>query len=170
MPCGSKLNCPSLTGSNKANANKPTNEKKRTKTMSKTKKITSIIVTAMVMVTILTTAAFAQSYANKYVYGNAYTVVANGGFSDGGANYLTTTVGEIYKADGTSSNYSRVRGDVLNSSGNQISVSTNVALDLDTPTLIMLNQNYAAGTIMKLRMKGNVNSLDCIVDFTTAIG
>lgn len=112
---------------------------------------------------------FAQSYSNKYVYGSKYTVVADGKNDNNGANFVTVTLSDIYKDDGSESNYSRVRADVLNGSGNQISTNTNVAVDLNKTTTIMLNQTYASGAAMKLRMKGNDSSKDCIVTFAASI-
>ena len=112
--------------------------------------------------------SFAQTYKNKYVYGSDYTVVADGK-SDNSAQYLTVTVNKINKADGDPSSYTKVKADVLNSSGSQISTNTNIVLRLGEATSIPLNKKYASGTAMKLRMKGNNSCLDCIVDFATAI-
>lgn len=122
---------------------------------------TFVILTSSMMV-------FAKAYTNKYVYGEKYVVVADGE-STNAASYLAVTVDEIYKSDGTDSNYSKVKADVLSNAGNQISVSTDNVLRKGEVVNIPLLIFYGAGADMKLRMKGNVSSLDCIVDFTAAI-
>lgn len=112
--------------------------------------------------------AFAQSYRNKYVYGAMYTVVVDG-TTDNDANFVTVSLTEIKKADGSTSNYKQVRGDVLDSAGNQISEKTNISIPKQETTTIILDKPYVRGTEMKLRMKGNDSSLDCIVTFAASI-
>lgn len=127
-----------------------------------------IALMALVILTASVT-AFAKSYIHVYVYGSTYTVVADGKNDNNGANFVTVTLTEILKSDYATSDYSKVRGDVLDSSGNQISINTDVSIDLNQATNIILKQNYPSTTSMKLRMKGNKSSLDCIVTFTASI-
>jgi len=143
-------------------------EFKMNKTSKLSKKLFKIVVCTLVLTMFASTGVFAKSYTNKYVYGNAYSVVADGSF-DNSSNYMTVTLTHIYKADGTESDYSKVKSDVLDGSGNQISTSTGVLLYLDEGTIISLKQQYSSGTRMKLRMKGNDSSLDCIVNFSAPL-
>lgn len=113
-------------------------------------------------------AVYAESYCNVYVYGARYTVVADGQ-SEHSGNFVTVTVTNIYKADGSESEYSKVRGDVVDENGNQISVNTDELIELYTARNIILSQVYARGSKMKLRMKGNKSNLDCIVTFAASI-
>jgi hypothetical protein len=131
-------------------------------------KFAKIMVGALLLTTVIPTVASAQSYFNKYVNGSTYTVVASGSF-DNSSNYVTVTVTEILTAEGAASNYKKVKSDVLDSSGNQISSSTDVELDLGSAKNIMLKQTYPSGKSMKLRMKGNTSSLDCQVTFSAPI-
>lgn len=110
----------------------------------------------------------AQSYANKYVYGDRFSVVVDG-TTDNSANFVTVTLTEIRKSDGEPSNYSKVRAKVYDSNNNQISVSNNVEVVKQQTATILLTYMYSSGTQMKLLMKGNNSSLDCIVDFAASI-
>ena len=137
-------------------------------TTKRSNKIIAAVAFALIVCTLLCMNVFAKLYGPIYVYGDRYTVVASG-TADNTGSYLSVTVNNIYKADGSNSNYSTVKADVLNSSGSQISSNTNVALSLGTATNISLIQSYNSGTSMRLRMKGNMSSLDCQVKFTAAL-
>ena len=131
-------------------------------------RFTKLVISALLCTAIIPTVAFAKTYFNVNVYGNRYTVAAEG-TKDDQSNFITVTVTDIYKADGSASDYKKVKADVLDNSGNQISNSTDNVLDLDEAELVMLRQVYASGTRIKLRMKGNTSSLDCKVTFTAPI-
>ena len=134
------------------------------------KRIMKIAVLSLAL-TMLTSSmmAFAQTYKNKYVYGSAYTVVADGTNDDCSTSYVTVKIDKIYKSTGEDSNYTKVKADIIGTKGSQISTESGVVLRLGETTNIKLNMMYGAGSKMKLRMKGNNSSLDCIVDFTAAI-
>lgn len=91
------------------------------------------------------------------------------GTTDNTGNFVTVTVINIKKSDGSASSYSKVRADVIDDDGNQISTDTNVPLSVQQAETIYLKQIYWSGAYMKLRMKGNNNNLDCIVDFSASI-
>ena len=76
---------------------------------------------------------------------------------------------DIWKADGSESNYRKVLADVCNEYGDQMSTLTEHTVRLGEATMIYLLQVYPAGTRVRLRMKGNNESLDCIVSFTASI-
>lgn len=82
---------------------------------------------------------------------------------------MTVTVDRIRKADGSSSSYSTILTDIIESSGDQISENANYAIKLKTASNIPLYQSFSEDTWMKLRMKGNEPTLDCIVDFTASL-
>jgi len=114
------------------------------------------------------TVAFAQTYSHVYVYGTRYNVVADGTMDDS-CNYITVVLADIWKADGSESNYRKVLADVCNEYGDQMSVLTDNTVKLDEAKIIYLLQVYPAGTRVRLRMKGNNEFLDCIVTFTASI-
>lgn len=133
--------------------------------MSRIKKL--VVIMAFTLLT-SSMVVCAQSYTNKKVYGDRYVVVVDGK-SVNLASHLTVTIDEIYEADGSDSNYEKVKADVLNKDSDQISVNTDNTLKKGEAVNIPLVQNYGSGITMKLRMKGNVSFLDCIVDFTAAL-
>lgn len=132
-------------------------------------KIGLTVLTIMFVLLTSSIIVLAQTYQNKTVYGDRYTVVADGTNDDNCVGYVTVCVTEIYKSDGTDSNYSKVRSDIVGWSGEQLSTSTDIVLKKGESTNIPLIFTYASGTRMRLRMKGNISSLDCIVNFNAAI-
>ncbi len=136
--------------------------------MLKRKRIKVGIAAMALIILTSSMAAFAQSYTDVYVFGSQYTVAADGE-SENTANYVVVVLTDIYKADGTSSNYSKVKGDVVNTSGDQISTKTDCPITVQETTTIMLSHVFARGTKMKLRLKGNNSTLDCIVNFSASI-
>lgn len=134
------------------------------------KRVISFI-TMTVILSLLTSSIVvcAQSYRDKYVYGDRYTVVAEGTNDDNEVGYVTVTVTKIDKADGSDSNYSKVKADIIGKSGDQYSIETDNILKLGESTNIPLMYAYPSGNYMRLRMKGNISSLDCIVNFNAAI-
>lgn len=112
--------------------------------------------------------AYAQSYTNMYVYGNEFKVMVDG-TTDNSSNFVTVTLTDIYKADGSSSNYAKVRAKIYDGNNDKISVGSDVAVEKQKTTTILLIREYTSQTRMKLLMKGNNSSLDCIVNFAASI-
>ncbi len=136
--------------------------------MSVKRKAKAVILLMALFILTSSVVVFAQSYSNKYVYGDQFTVIVDG-TTDNDSNFVTVTLTDIYKADGASSNYSRVRAKVYDANNDKISVGSDVVVEKQKTTTILLIYSYPSGTRMKLLMKGNNSSLDCIVNFAASI-
>lgn len=126
-----------------------------------------LCLTAVIALLTPTMVAFAESDGfdhTDYVYGSRYTTVLNG-TALYAMSRLEVYISDIRTSDNESSNYSKVKADVLAPSGNQICVDTNYTLYKGKTTAMPLLAYYAQGTQMLLRMKGNISSLDCFVDY-----
>lgn len=134
------------------------------------KKSKAKIIISLLALIVLTSSIVvsAQSYADKYIYGDRFTVIVDG-TTDNSGNFVTVTLTELRKADGSASNYSKIRAKIYDSNNDRISVGSDVEVVKQKTTTILLTYMYASGTRMKLLMKGNNSSLDCIADFAASI-
>lgn len=132
------------------------------------KKITKTILAVCVMTMLMSVVVYAKTFYYKDVYGAYYSVVAEGECDNDG-NYLTVTVVNIYKEDGSNSSYTKVKADILDAMSSQLSYKTDTVLEKGKAGNIMLVQSMPSGTYMALRMKGNNSNLNCIVDFSAAL-
>lgn len=137
--------------------------------MLKKRKITVSGILSVLLIAASMQVTFANVYTDQYIHGKRYRVVAEGISDNGRLPYVTVTVDRIRKADGSSSSYSTILTDIIESSGDQISENANYAIKLKTASNIPLYQSFSEDTWMKLRMKGNEPTLDCIVDFTASL-
>ena len=136
----------------------------------KKKNILKKLLCLMAVVALLTpsVAAFAMTCTDVYLAGNRYTVVAYGNLPDA-SGYVLVEIHDIRTDNNKNSLYRKVRGDVLDEWGHQLSASSDVSLVKGDITAIPLAYRYPEGTAVKLRMKGNTSFLDCFVDFTVEL-
>lgn len=104
-------------------------------------------------------------FTRQYVDSNQWTYVCDSSSTDK-SKYLQVKIAAIYKADGSDSNYKKVK--IYCAAGNYVVGSETIGIN-DSKFYDVPSDYNAAGTINKLFAMGNDPSLDCQISgfFTT---
>ena len=124
------------------------------------------IVYISVLGMLLSTRALAaeKSFVKTKVDSNEWTYIVTATKADKGET-CKVEISNIYKANGSNSNYEAVRG-VIRSNTKTASVSSNIRLGKKTTTIALLEAYQAKGTILSFYSMGNNPSLDCKISGT----
>jgi hypothetical protein len=122
------------------------------------KKLIILITITALFVSVFSISAYASELqiSKKYVDSNSYTFVGNAARSSATYNYATVKITALYNADGTSSNYQRLRVRIGGGGESGWVLVKGTSYDLNMPTTYR-----PTGTIVPYFCKGNDPALDC---------